>query len=180
MTNDKIKARIILEMLGRPKEHLVDTMQKLVEALAKEKGIVVSQKEVHEPRKMEDKNNSEMPEDKQLFTTFAEVDIEVADIVVLMGIVFRYMPSHVEIVSPETLVLENFSLNTIINELANRLHYYDSVAKSAIMNNNLLAAKIKDIANKTGYTEPKAEEASSEKLAEEQKEEPKESKKKKR
>lgn len=180
MANDKIKARIILEMLGRPKEHLVDTMQKLIEALAKEKGLVISQKEVHEPKKMEDKTTSELSEDKQLFTTFAEVDIEVDDLVVLMSIIFRYMPSHAEIVSPESINLNNFNLNIIINDLATRLHYYDSVAKSAIMNNNLLAAKIKEVIEKTGYTEKKAEETSLEEPVKETPEESKESKKKKR
>jgi len=181
MANDKIKARIILEMLGRPQAHLEETMQKLIEALAKEKGLAILEKELHEPRKMEDKNTPELSEDKQLFTTFAEVDIEVDNLVVLTSIVFRYMPSHIEIVSPENLVLENFSLNSIINELATRLHYYDSVAKSAIMNNNILAAKINEIMEKTGYKETKAEEAVVEKpLEEEKEEEAKESKKKKR
>lgn len=174
MAENKIEARIVLEMLGRPKEHLVETMEKLVEALSKEKGINILERKINDPKELEEKNK-EVPEDKQLYTTFAELDIESEDIVILMGIVFRYMPSHLEIVSPESISFDNFNLNTILNELASRLHYYDSVAKSAIMNNNLLTARLKEIIEKTGY---KLENNNESKSQEEPKKETKKSKKK--
>ena len=185
---NKLKTKIILEMLGRPKEHIVETMAKLVETLAKEKGIKISEKIIHEPKKMENQGKDgkviEMSEDKQLYTTFAEIDIEAEDILTLTGIAFRYMPSHMEISSPEELTLDNFNLNIMINELVTRLHQYDSIAKSALINNKLLSEKMQEIIKETGYIESKVEEKEdvSEKIQEskeEAKDSPKQKKKKK-
>ncbi|MEK6817231.1 MAG: hypothetical protein AABX80_00355, partial [Nanoarchaeota archaeon] len=64
-----IKAVFILEIIGKPKEHLVATLEKLIEAIDKEKGVKVIEKKIKEPIEM--KNN------KDFYTTFAEVEIEV-------------------------------------------------------------------------------------------------------
>ena len=117
----RIKAVFILEIIGRPKEHLVQTLEKIVEAINQEKGVKVIEKKINEP--VELKNN------KDFYTTFAEVEVEVEEILQIAMLMFKYMPANIEIIEPETIALSNNGLNEIFNELARRLHAYDEMAR---------------------------------------------------
>ncbi|HLC54666.1 MAG TPA: hypothetical protein VJK07_03520, partial [Candidatus Nanoarchaeia archaeon] len=46
---EAIEARIIIEMLGRPAEHLSATLNSLIERLGAEKGVAIKQKKVYDP-----------------------------------------------------------------------------------------------------------------------------------
>ncbi|KHO54788.1 MAG: hypothetical protein QT10_C0012G0036 [archaeon GW2011_AR19] len=117
----RIKAVFILEIIGRPKEHLVQTLEKIVEAINQEKGVKVIEKKINEPVELE--NN------KDFYTTFAEVEVEVEEILQIAMLMFKYMPANIEIIEPETIALSNNGLNEIFNELARRLHAYDEMAR---------------------------------------------------
>jgi hypothetical protein len=149
MENQKIISNIVFEMLGRPKEHLSDTMKQLLEAVGAEKGIKINDRKIHEPKKVEnkDENGKEIP-GGELFSTFSEAEIECENLFYLLSIMFRYMPSHVEIIYPEKFSLSNADLNSLANEIITRLHNYDSIAKSALMNNQLLAKRLQEIMQK--------------------------------
>ena len=145
MTNEKIQTSIILEMLGRPKEHLEETLNKLVEVLGKEKGLKITNKTIHEPKKLEDRDKDgnliKVTPENQLYTAFAEIEMD-TDLDTLIKITFKYMPSHIEIISPEAFNITNFEVTGLLNEITARLHHYDAIAKSALMNNKLLTRKI--------------------------------------
>ena len=117
----RIKTVFILEIIGRPKEHLVQTLEKIVEAINQEKGVKVIEKKINEPVELE--NN------KDFYTTFAEVEVEVEEILQIAMLMFKYMPANIEIIEPETIALSNNGLNEIFNELARRLHAYDEMAR---------------------------------------------------
>ena len=117
----RIKAVFILEIIGRPKEHLVQTLEKIVEAINQEKGVKVIEKKINEPVELE--NN------KDFYTTFAEVEVEVEEILQIAMLMFKYMPANIEIIEPELLALSNNGWNEIFNELARRLHAYDEMAR---------------------------------------------------
>lgn len=121
LTTKGISAVFILEIIGKPKEHLVATLEKLIESIDKEKGIKVIGKKIKEPIEM--KNN------KDFFTTFAEVEIEADEVMQIVGLMFKYMPANVEIIEPELIALSNNGWNDILNELARRLHAYDEIAR---------------------------------------------------
>jgi len=154
---EKIKANIILEMLGRPKEHLEDTIKKLVEVLGTEKGVKVLHENFHEATKVEEKdkegNIKEIPEDKQLYTTFTEVEIEADDVIKLIYVVFKYMPGHIEVTHPDNFEINNFDLSSVLSEITAKLHNYDAIAKNALMQNRIIANKLKEVIEKTGYKE---------------------------
>ena len=116
-----IRAVFILEIIGRPKEHLVQTLDKLIEAMNKEKGVKVIGKKIKDPVGL--KNN------KDFYTTFAEVEIEVEGILQIALLMFKYMPANIEIIEPELIALSNNGFNEIFNELARRLHAYDEMAR---------------------------------------------------
>jgi len=134
-----IRVAMILEIIGRPAEHLVETLGKIIDEMEKEKGVSVVEKKINEPVLMKDQ--------KDFYTTFAEVEIEVDEIMILAGLMFKYMPAHIEVISPELIALTNNGWGDIFSELTRRLHKYDEVARVLQMQ---LAQLQKEINEKKG------------------------------
>ena len=138
MTDDtKIRAIMIFDVLGRPPKHLIESLEKLIEEIDKEKGVNVKVKDIKEPTFMKDQ--------KDFYTTFAEVEVEIDEVLNLAILLFKYMPAHLEIISPEIIAISNNSWNDILNELTRRLHAYDEIAR--IMQNEkiILLKKIQEL-----------------------------------
>ena len=139
----------MFEMLGRPPEHLKDTMVQLLEVISKENGIKIINKKIHEPKKVENKDKDGKPivnTQGEIFSTFSESEIEFETLSNLITICFKYLPSHIEITYPENFNLTNRDFMVITNEILTGLHHYDAIAKSSLMNNQLLAKKLQEIA----------------------------------
>lgn len=148
--NKKIKVRIILEILGRPKEHIMEVLKELVERINKEKGIQVTNKTINEAKVFERKDEKgniipKREEEQELYSTFAEIEFEAAEVTDLLAVCFTYMPANVEIIEPEAFELKNIDFNSLINEIIRRLHHYDSLAKTALMHNQILGKQIEAI-----------------------------------
>jgi hypothetical protein len=119
-----VQARMIIEILGRPKEHVASALALLVEKLGKEQGISLISSDMHEPIKAKDTAD--------LFTTYAEVFLEAQSLQHLFGLLFTYMPANVEIIKPVELVVKNDFLNTFANTLVQRLQMYEAVTKRLV------------------------------------------------
>ena len=137
-----IKSTIILEIIGRPPEHLVETLGNIIKQIDEEKGVKVLGKKINEPVFMK---NSE-----KFYTTFAEVEIEVSDILYLAIVMFKYMPAHIEVVEPELIALTNSGWTDILSELARRLHAYDEIAKVIKVQNFNMRKKLEELTAKSG------------------------------
>jgi hypothetical protein len=133
----KINAEIIIEILGRPKEHLVKTLEELIKQIDKEKGVKVENKRIHEPNPVKDKQD--------FFSTYAEIELELDELINLIMILFKYMPSNVEITYPEKLVFKNSDLSETLNEITRRLHKYDEVARILGAEKKILENKLKAV-----------------------------------
>jgi len=133
----KIRAALILDVIGKPPEHIVESLERLIDEIDKEKGVTVKSKSIKEPALMKDS--------KDFYTTFAEIEVEVEDILYLAILLFKYMPAHLEIIEPEMLVLSNNGWNDVLNELVRRLHGYDEIARVMQMENQALKQKITEI-----------------------------------
>lgn len=138
MENQKLLAQIILEVLGRPPEHLKEALKLILERLGAEKGVKVKSSKIHEPKQVEDT--------KDMFTTFAEVTIELDSLENYFGILFGYLPSHIELLEPQSVALSNFQLNELANKLTTKLHSYDAIVKKTMVDREILLAKLKEIA----------------------------------
>ena len=112
-----IQAVMIIEVIGRPPKHLTETLEKIINEIDKEKGVRVMSKKINEPELMKDQ--------KDFYMNFAEVEVEVEDVLHIVILMFKYMPAHIEIVYPEAIVLNNNGWNDILNEVSRRLHGYD-------------------------------------------------------
>ncbi len=143
MSSDEVKvtAAIILDVIGKPPEHLIESLERIIDEIDKEKGITVTTKEIKVPTLMKDQ--------KDFYTTFAEIEVEVEDILYLTILLFKYMPAHIEIISPENIALTNNGLNDILNELIRRLHGYDEIARILQAEKSVMLKKIQEITGKT-------------------------------
>lgn len=135
---DKLKVNMILEILGRPPEHIIEALNQLITKLGTEKGIRILSKTVHEPKPLE--------KSQGLFTAFAEVRVEMDSLNNYFGILFGYMPSHIELLEPERIVLTNFELAELANVLITRLHGYDAIAKKMTSDREFLIQKLREVA----------------------------------
>ena len=134
---EKISASLILEILGRPKENVSAALQTVMEKLSQEKGVKILNKTLHEP----------MPVEKSdLFTSFAEVDVELDSIMAYLVVIFGHMPSNIQITEPEKITFNNIELNEIGNAIVQRLHHYDAVAKNVVVERNMYAKKLREVA----------------------------------
>jgi len=64
-----ITAIIIIEVLGRPPEHIIEVLDEIIEKLGAEKGVKINDKKIREPTLLKDK--------KDLYTSFVEIEVEV-------------------------------------------------------------------------------------------------------
>jgi hypothetical protein len=135
---EKIKATMVLEILGRPAEHIKNALSELVGRLGAEKGVKVMEKTIHEP--------VEVKESKDLYTTFAEVSVELDSLANYFGVLFAYMPAHIEIFSPTNFTLSNAEFNELGNKIIGRLHEYDAITKKFVYERNFLLSKLKEVA----------------------------------
>lgn len=132
-----IKAALVFDIIGRPSEYLTETLGKIIDELDKEKGVRVDSKKIHPPVLMK--------EQKDFYTTFAEVEIEVEQISILALVMFKYMPAHVEVVSPELIALSNGGWSDILSELTTKLHAYEEITRMAQAEKTILENKLREL-----------------------------------
>ena len=142
MSSDEIKMRavMILEIIGKPKEYLVESLEKHIGNMEKERGVTIVSKSIRSPELVKDQ--------KDFYTTFAEVEVEVEEILGIVDLMFKYMPSHIEIISPEMLAMSNGVFNETLNELVRRLHGYDELARILQTEKQALIRQIHELGGK--------------------------------
>lgn len=120
-----IKARIIIEIAGFPKEHIEEVLKKIVQKIKTEKKVLkyqIFEAEQHE----------------KLYSTFTEMEIEFKNLEELSAFCFDYMPSSIEILSPLELKLLAKDYENMFNDIMAKLHQYDMTIKNLKAENMLL------------------------------------------
>jgi len=168
----------IIEIAGKPASHLKEVMEKLLDNLSKEKDIKLIYRKVNEPKEIENQ------ETKEIFSTFAEIEILAVDFARVMEFVFDYTPSSIEIVAPKDMALNLNDANNLLNDLAAKIHKYESYVKDLAAQNVMFKNAFEKIAKarESKESEVKEENEKAEKQQEvkaEEKEEKEEKRKKK-
>ena len=132
----EIKFRSIIELLGRPPEFLTETLNKTIEHLEKEDGIKVLNREIFEPKETEEKN---------IFSSFVELELAVESIEKLFEFILNYLPSNVEIIEPSEFSFQANEANGFINNILARIHKMDAVSKKIGFENLILKKQLQDI-----------------------------------
>ena len=145
-----IKARMIVEVAGFPKEHIEQTIVLLGEKFAENNpSVKVTKRMVREPQQVKT---------SKIWGGFIEFSVDVRDLSTFIGLIFDYLPSSVEIIEPDTITEENFKLNGILNDLAGRLHQYDATVKMLRAETRLLSKKAASKEKQANQDQPKPKE----------------------
>ena len=130
---------MIIEAIGRPPEYLAEVLNDIITRIDNEEGVKVLSKKVNESKLMKDQKN--------FYTNFAEIEIEIEEILQLGKLIIKYMPAHVEIIYPEFIALTNNGWNDIFNEILLKLHGYDEVARIIQVEKEILEDKLRSVLN---------------------------------
>ena len=123
----QVLARIIIEMLGTPKEHVETTLREYVKSLKDERELKVVNEHIAAPEEYD-----------QMFCAFAELEIWFKNISRLLNFCFEAMPSSVEIIEPMQLQLQAAELSGHLNDLQGRLHTLDMALKKVNAEHDVL------------------------------------------
>lgn len=131
---EKMKVHIMVEILGRPPQNVKEALQNISTRIGAEKGVKVLSKEIHEP--------IEVPDAKDLYTSFVDMDLEIDDLQAYLNILFTYMPSNIEFISPESIELKNTFMNELSHAISQRLHHYDAIAKQMLNEKEIILKQL--------------------------------------
>ena len=125
---------MIVEMAGRPAEHVKNVLSEHVGQMKNIKDVEIIRMSVSEPKKLE--------AEQEAYTCFAEIELKVETFLRLTELIFDFMPSSVEVMNPSTIRMESFDATSFLNNLAGRLHRYDEIAKIAQIRMGQMAAQL--------------------------------------
>lgn len=122
-----IRCRTIIEVLGKPKEYVENSLKEYIGHIKEDSELVVLSEEY-----------SEAKEQGKLWSNFVELDLVIKGTQKLIAFCFDYMPSSLEVLKPEQLIMENPELSNFLNDLQARLHSVDMVVKQLKAENDFL------------------------------------------
>ena len=130
---EKIRARFIIEMLGRPKEALSKALVDLVKEITKD-GRAVENEVYSKPKKI----------GKLLYSAFVEFEIICDGMHNVIGAIIDYAPTTVELIEPEKMTVSMMELQDVLNDLTARLHELDKQVKVLQANSIILQRRFKE------------------------------------
>ena len=122
-----IRCRTIIEVLGKPKEHVEDALKQYIEHIKEDHELVILNEDY-----------SDIKEQGKLWSKFVELDLVIKGTMKLISFCFEYMPSSIEVLKPENLVMTNPELSNFLNDLQARLHDVDMIVKQQKAENGFL------------------------------------------
>ena len=124
----KIVFRTIVEVLGKPKEHVDSTLKGYLQKLKENSRYEVAKEHLAELKQHEE---------SELWMAFAELEIKTSDVAEIINFCFDYMPSLIEIIEPEELQLDSLTISSFLNDMQAKLHGVDMIAKQMKLENQL-------------------------------------------
>lgn len=125
-----IVARITLEVLGGPKEHIEQTLLDAINKLNEEKQMKILKKEIYDCQQMENK----------LWSTFADIELETEHLKKLLDVCYDYMPSTIEILEPAGMEVDCNDFADLLNDFLAKMHKHNMVL-SKLKTENIFLVK---------------------------------------
>ncbi len=149
MAEQKIRAIMVIEVAGRPPEHIRNALKEHVGKMKTMKGVKYISEKISEATIVD--------KEQDIYSCFAEVEVEVETFFKLTELMFDFLPSSIEVVEPENLKFNTQEATMFLSDLSGRLHKYDEIAKVAQMRNNQFAQRLQmlqaELAEKNVKTE---------------------------
>ncbi len=134
-----VLARIIIEVMGSPKEYIEKTLRLTVDNIKKQ------QEETAERRNSSEKDIEIIKEEffpaekkSKMFSVFVELDILSRNMFELVNFCFEYSPSSIEILEPQDLNYQSRDFSNILNDLLSRIHVNVTAVKNYAAENEIL------------------------------------------
>ena len=125
-----IRLKSIFEIAGFPEEHIAETIKLVAEKLSKEQIKIIDQK-IREPKKISEK----------MFSAFIEMEFLAQSLTQIMGLIYDYLPSSIEIIEPEDPISDDpQAMSELLNDLIAKLHRYNQ-AIHALQAENIVLKK---------------------------------------
>ncbi|MEM2131469.1 MAG: hypothetical protein QXR96_03015 [Candidatus Woesearchaeota archaeon] len=116
-----IYTRIVLEIVGKPKEYVEESLKDYLKKIKEDKNhIVVSE------------HNEKAEKNEELYSAFSELEILFKNSKSILDFIYDYMPSSIEIIEPEDIILKNTDYSNFLNDL---------LARNISFNNSVLQLK---------------------------------------
>jgi len=130
--------RAVLEVLGKPQEHVEESIKQYLQQLKNDKRFKVQHEKLAEIKKQEGQD---------LWAIFAELDLKTEQLENLTVFCLDYMPSLIEIVEPAQMTLTDVQLSEFLNDLQAKLHQIDLLAKHVKIENDHLKRNLGGLLN---------------------------------
>ena len=130
----QILVQAIIEILGAPKAHVEDTMIKVVDGMQDKEWLEVVSDEV-----------AEATQQKDLFSSYADVQVWVKSFGHMIEFLFNYMPSSIEILEPQEMQLKREDIGNLMTEISGRLHASDAQLKDLNARNQVIDRNTRQI-----------------------------------
>jgi hypothetical protein len=126
-------ARAILEIVGKPKEHIIDTLIDLISQIAQNEKYGLAKYDIA---------LAEEVEKSDLFSTFAEVEFTAKDETELIYFATDYMPASIEVIEPAERKVQASYTSHMLTEFVGRLHTIDMEFKKVNQTNKILSQSL--------------------------------------
>ncbi|MFA6089011.1 MAG: hypothetical protein WC755_04045 [Candidatus Woesearchaeota archaeon] len=123
-----VLVRVIVELQGGPKEHIVKTMELLISAVKIDYNVVNTI-----PNDV-----IELEGNKGIFSIFCEFEMAFENNSKLIDFCFDFTPTSVEIIEPEQSILKAQELTNLLNDVVNHLHKGGEIVKQVSAQNKIL------------------------------------------
>ncbi|MDO8480739.1 MAG: hypothetical protein Q7S65_02865 [Nanoarchaeota archaeon] len=124
---DPIRIRAIIEIVGKPKEHVEEKLKEYIEQIKVDSNLTMLGEKIEEA-----------VEKEGVWTTFAEIEVIVKGITNLVGFCIDYMPSSIDILKPDKFNFDGRYFNQFTNDILTKLHSIDMLVKQANSQNAVL------------------------------------------
>lgn len=131
-----IKVNAIIEIVGAPKEHVTEVIDKAVQLMKENENFKLLNAEKSEPKTI--------PQSEKIFSSFVEAELSFSNFEKITGFCLDFMPSSIEIVEPEKITVDTLEMTNTLNDLMAKLHQYDMTLKNYILKEKASKSKKED------------------------------------
>lgn len=137
---NSVRAILIYEVIGRPKEYIEKVMKLFLDDLSKKSDVEMIKKKIFPI--------IELKNIKNVYSIIAETEFYFKDFETLLGFMIDSMPSSIEVIEPTTINLDLSKINAFINDYLTKIHQYDEVFKKLKLEKEILIKKIEELEKK--------------------------------
>ncbi len=110
-----IRCLVTFEIVGKPKEHVEQTIELYIQKILEDKAIHVIDTHKEEATELEDENEG-------FFSAFCEIEMLLKNVESIMHLSINLMPASIEILEPSEFSFSGLDLQNWSNDLLSRLH----------------------------------------------------------